>query len=81
MAEASRDVVRRRARFCCEYCQLPEAHPRRMKWDRHFRWDGPFLLGRTAIGRVTIAVLNVNEEDRVDLRQALIDEGVFPTRD
>ena len=32
-------------------------HPRRHKWDRHFRWDGPVLVGRTAIGRATVAVL------------------------
>src|SRR5262245_16046048 len=35
-------------------------NPRRHKWQRHFRWDGPILLGRTAIGRTTIAVLAVN---------------------
>jgi 5-methylcytosine-specific restriction endonuclease McrA len=31
-------------------------HPRRDKWSRHFRWDGPALIGRTAIGRATIIV-------------------------
>ncbi len=53
-------------------------NPRRHKWDRHFRWEGPVLVGRTAIGRVTIAVLEINAPDRVLLRQSLIDEGVFP---
>ena len=53
-------------------------HPRRMKWARHFRWDGPLLVGRTPVGRATIAVLQMNHEDRINLRQALIDEGVFP---
>src|ERR1700688_3758399 len=24
-------------------------HPRRHAWDRHFCWDGPLLIGRTAI--------------------------------
>src|SRR5437016_1256050 len=24
------------------------------RWDRHFRWSGAFLLGKTPIGRVTI---------------------------
>src|SRR4030095_14464914 len=32
-------------------------HPRRDRWQEHFRWDGPFLLGLTAVGRVTIRVL------------------------
>ena len=31
-------------------------HPRRHKWDRHLRWNGAVLVGRTSIGRVTIAV-------------------------
>jgi hypothetical protein len=53
-------------------------HPRRHKWARHFRWNGPNLVGQTAIGRVTIAVLEINAADRVLLRQALIEEGVFP---
>jgi hypothetical protein len=53
-------------------------HPRRHKWDRHFRWAGAILVGRTAVGRTTIEVLEINSPDRVRLRQALIDEGVFP---
>ena len=53
-------------------------NPRRHKWERHFRWNGPYLVGRTAIGRVTIAVLDINAADRVLLRQSLIDEGAFP---
>src|SRR4051794_29459007 len=43
-------------------------HPRRHQWARHFRWDGPVLLGRTAIGRVTIFVLRINEPEAVALR-------------
>lgn len=53
-------------------------HPRRMVWARHFRWNGPLLVGRTSIGRTTVAVLAINQEDRVPLREALIAEGVFP---
>lgn len=53
-------------------------HPRRHAWDRHFRWDGPLLVGRTAIGRTTIRVLLVNLELRVAHRQLLIDAGLFP---
>lgn len=53
-------------------------HPRRMNWTRHFRWDGPLLIGRTAIGRATAHVLNMNGAERIDLRQSLIEEGVLP---
>ena len=53
-------------------------HPRRMKWARHFRWDGPILQGRTPIGRATVTLLAINREDRIELRQTLIEEGLFP---
>ncbi|HEV3006832.1 MAG TPA: HNH endonuclease signature motif containing protein [Pirellulales bacterium] len=53
-------------------------NPRRDRWKRHFRWDGPILAGRTAIGRTTIIVLEINLPERVLRRQALIQEGVFP---
>jgi hypothetical protein len=53
-------------------------NPRRHQWRRHFRWDGPVLVGRTPIGRVTVYVLAINDAARVALRQELIDEGVFP---
>ena len=54
-------------------------NPRRHKWDRHFRWDGPYLVGRTAIGRVTVQVLAMNDPVRIALREELIQESVFPT--
>jgi hypothetical protein len=53
-------------------------HPRRHRWGRHFRWDGPLLVGRTAIGRTTVAVLAINLPYRVALRRRLIAEGAFP---
>jgi hypothetical protein len=52
-------------------------NPRRNKWERHFRWDGPFLIGRTATGRVTVGVLAMNDPDLVAVRQALIEGGRF----
>jgi hypothetical protein len=55
-------------------------HPRRDVWDRHFRWRGPELKGRTAIGRATIGVLNINAPAHIAKREALIAEGVFPPR-
>jgi hypothetical protein len=56
----------------------PFFNPRRHKWSRHFHWEGPYLIGHTAIGRVTIDVLNINDPLRVELRQELIEEGIFP---
>ena len=56
----------------------PLFNPRRQAWMRHFRWNGPALVGRTPVGRVTIAVLNINDRFRIELRQRLIEEGLFP---
>jgi hypothetical protein len=53
-------------------------HPRRHKWSRHFRWNGPQLFGRTPIGRATVAVLNIHEPDAVATRAALIAADLFP---
>ena len=53
-------------------------HPRRHSWQYHFRWEGPELVGRTAIGRATVVVLAINLPHRVELREALMEEGVFP---
>ncbi len=53
-------------------------HPRNDGWRRHFRWEGPRLVGQTPVGRATLAVLELNHPDAVSVRQALIEEGVFP---
>jgi 5-methylcytosine-specific restriction endonuclease McrA len=52
--------------------------PRRRSWKRHFAWRGAKLVGRTKCGRATIQVLNINAEDRISLRQLLIELGDFP---
>jgi hypothetical protein len=53
-------------------------HPRRQRWPRHFRFEGPVIIGRTQCGRATVAVLALNSPDRVELRAELIAEGVYP---
>jgi hypothetical protein len=55
----------------------PLFNPRRHKWTRHFRWQGAYLIGRTPVGRVTAAVLNVNDPFRIELRGGLINEGLL----
>src|SRR5436309_10717074 len=45
-------------------------HPRRQGWDEHFELQGIYLVGKTAIGRTTIRVLNMNSEDQVALRSS-----------
>lgn len=45
-------------------------HPRLHLWDDHFEWAGTNIFGKTAIGRTTLVVLDLNDEDRLDLRLA-----------
>jgi hypothetical protein len=125
-----RRFVERRARGCCEYCQVsqidraypyhiehiiarqhdgsdavsnlcyacrecnaakgpnlagywrgqivPLFNPRRQRWNRHFRWKGPRLVGRTLVGKITIKVLDMNNPDRLALRAFLIAQDRFP---
>jgi len=53
-------------------------HPRLDTWAEHFAWAGPVLVGTTAIGRVSVAVLDINHPERVRLRNLLIGLGDFP---
>ena len=53
-------------------------NPRRQRWHRHFAWAGARLVGLTACGRATIDVLNINEAERIDLRELLVMAGLFP---
>ncbi len=52
-------------------------HPRTDSWTEHFEWTGVWLRGRTAVGRSTVAVLDINHEDSLAVREALRDEGAF----
>ena len=45
-------------------------HPRRHPWEDHFEWRGIYVVGKTAIGRTTVRVLNMNSEDQLALRSS-----------
>jgi hypothetical protein len=53
-------------------------HPRRDIWARDFAWKGAILVGVTAVGRATIEVPAMNNDDQQSMRRTLLDEGVFP---
>jgi hypothetical protein len=44
--------------------------PRTQNWIEHFSWDGLRIAGRTAVGRATVRVLDVNSPGRLRLRLA-----------
>ncbi|MFO0960610.1 MAG: HNH endonuclease signature motif containing protein [Isosphaeraceae bacterium] len=52
--------------------------PRRNRWASHFGWDGSMILGKTAVGRTTLYVLDMNHPDRAEVRRLLIEAGLFP---
>lgn len=43
-------------------------NPRQLTWSDHFERQGSLIVGRSAVGRTTIAVLRMNSEERVELR-------------
>jgi hypothetical protein len=127
-------LVWERARYCCEYCRMPQEfdeitfeidhviprkhggptaadnlalacffcnnrkgpnlsgidqesgqvvelfNPRRQRWERHFRWVGSRVVGRTKRGRATVVVLEMNLPTRVELREVLGGAGLFPPK-
>jgi len=56
-----------------EYVQL--FNPRTSLWNEHFAVDGPFVVGKSSIGRATVALLNMNEPERVEMRAELRQNG------
>jgi len=46
-------------------------------WDEHFDLEGPRILGLTAIGRGTVQLLKMNEEERVEVRAELLARGEY----
>jgi hypothetical protein len=52
----------------------PLFDPRTDQWHQHFSLVEHHILGISAIGRVTVAVLKMNAADRVQLRLELFEE-------
>lgn len=53
-------------------------HPRRDRWTRHFEQDIGRIIARTAVGRVTEFLLQLNRADRLRVRQTLAAKGLYP---
>ncbi|MCA0452829.1 MAG: HNH endonuclease [Chloroflexi bacterium] len=52
--------------------------PRNQIWIDHFELDGPITRGKSAIGRATVNLLQMNDEPRVLERLLLIAQGLYP---
>jgi 5-methylcytosine-specific restriction endonuclease McrA len=57
-------------------------HPRRQSWHRHFRWSATTgrILGRTTVGRATVAALKMNVPRLVYTRLLFAKLGLHPPR-
>ena len=52
-------------------------HPRTDPWWDHFRKDGVHIKGTSPAGRATVRLLRINDDSRVDLRQAILSRGQY----
>ncbi len=59
---------------------VPLYHPHRQQWHDHFAWQdkGVFIVGQTASGRATVAVLNLNRAVLVRARRRWVEVGWHP---
>lgn len=46
-------------------------HPRRDDWEEHFEYRGPLLFGQTPIAEATIRLLQINSDERIEIRAEL----------
>jgi hypothetical protein len=53
---------------------VPVFHPRNGEWNDHFRIESGGVIGLTDIGRTTVFLLEMNADQRVDLRSINRDE-------
>ncbi|HPM79777.1 MAG TPA: HNH endonuclease signature motif containing protein [Candidatus Anammoximicrobium sp.] len=55
-------------------------HPRRQSWYRHFEWsqDNGCVVGRTTVGRATVATLKMNSPRLVHIRIMFAKLGLRP---
>ena len=56
-------------------------NPRADQWLEHFQVDAGRIEGRTATGRATVWLLQMNGDERIDLRVALALLGEWPPRE
>lgn len=56
-------------------------NPRTDTWTAHFEWDDYSIEGKSDVGIATIAVLDLNHERRIKIRQAEQLFGMFPPND
>ena len=59
---------------------VPLFNPRLQQWNEHFSLDGLRIVPKTAIGRVTVFLLQMNAPQRIKERRLLIALGSYPCK-
>lgn len=57
---------------------VPLFNPRTQIWSEHFRLDNGQIIGITPTGRATVFLLKLNEPKRLQIRQILIAQRLYP---
>jgi hypothetical protein len=57
---------------------VPLYHPRRQAWRDHFTVEGARIVGVSPTGRATVALLQMNSERRLQIRQVEQSLGWWP---
>lgn len=62
---------------------FPLFNPRAQNWNEHSEWskDAAVIIGKTAIGRVTISALNLNRPRFIKIRKNRVSVGWHPPKD
>lgn len=60
--------------------RIPLFHPRCQRWGAHFRAENGLIEPLTRIGEVTTRQLDLNDETRVQIRQTLAEQRLYPRR-
>lgn len=62
---------------------VPLFHPHQQRWEEHFEWreGGVVVHGITAVGRATVAALQMNHPDVVKTRLLWVSVGWHPPAD
>lgn len=53
-------------------------NPRQQNWHEHFLLDRSAIVAATAVARVTVRLLALNSLERIEIRQTLIEDGLYP---
>lgn len=52
-------------------------NPRTQTWEEHFEIEKGFISGKTATGRVTVQLLQMNRVDQIETRRLLIENSLW----